>query len=100
MVTKGEDYRQLLSHALTASSKPAKETDIQGGQLLTWTPLSLASLAASASSLALKSLSLASSSCCVAPDLVVFERPNPLAVSCESREKVESFAWEVNGFCG
>ena len=74
--------------------------DIQGGQLFTWTPLSLASFAAKASSLALRSRSLCSSCSLVAPELVVGALPSPRAVSCESREKVESLAWDVNGFEG
>lgn len=68
--------------------------------MLTCTPLNLASLAAKASSLALKSLSLCSSSSLVDPVLVVGALPSPLAVSCESREKVESFDWDVNGLEG
>ena len=70
-----------LSSSIPAESVESRNFDLQGGQLLTCTPLNLASFAAKASSLALKSLSLCSSSSLVAPVRVVGALPSPLAVS-------------------
>jgi hypothetical protein len=86
--------------SISAQCFSSETPSLQGGQLLTCCPLNLASFAARASSLALKSLSLASSCSRVAPEVVVFDLPRPRAVSCESSENVESLVGDVNGFWG